>query len=638
MRLLCILLLLSVSPVIFAQPYTSRLGRFRMDEIKGCAPLTVTILDANLITVGQCDAGDPCDMTWGDGSPVVQNVFTHTYTQPGTYTLRILYQTIGSDDIQITVTPNTPPTFDIFTCGNREVEVQVTDTNYDSYIINFNDGSPEVAVPKGMLAVANHTYAAVGIENISVRGKDANADDNCTPPATKSVDVVNALTPPFINLLTVASSSQIDLAFPTSDPNVLYQVEIALNTPNPASFQPVKSVHDVISTSVTNLRTDDNYYCFRLGAVDPCNNIIAYSNIICSSNFDLALQNNANNLTWTSSTTGVTSFFINRDGTNIGSTLGSSFSDNNVNCGINYCYQLLSNYSNGSQSLSLQKCGIAFSTNTPTATNNVTAVVNTNGVDLIWQQDAAFQAAEYSVFRRPGSENFGLLSTTTEQSYTDNGYTTEGDFCYRINYKDVCNNSSAIGIDVCPIQLSVDIDSDNIITLTWSDYTGWANGVNSYVVEKYDAQGAPLQTFNVVGASSFEDTAPDPTNQTFIYVVRANANTAGLGQAVSNEVTAIKKLIVNYPTAFTPNGDNVNDTYQPEVPTQHDYLSTFEMKIYNRWGELLFTTTDIFKGWDGRYKGKEQPEGTYVYVTTITDFAGRTLKHSSSVVLLNKSK
>ena len=40
--------------------YVSRLGRFQVDEVKGCAPFTVTILDANLITTGECTAGKPC--------------------------------------------------------------------------------------------------------------------------------------------------------------------------------------------------------------------------------------------------------------------------------------------------------------------------------------------------------------------------------------------------------------------------------------------------------------------------------------------------------------------------------------------------------------------------------------------------
>ena len=60
------------------------------------------------------------------------------------------------------------------------------------------------------------------------------------------------------------------------------------------------------------------------------------------------------------------------------------------------------------------------------------------------------------------------------------------------------------------------------------------------------------------------------------------------------------------------------------------------MKIFNRWGELLFATSDISTGWDGTYRGNDMPEGTYTFIANITDRAGRTFKRSGSVLLLRK--
>jgi len=629
MRFQHFLLVLFLVPSLVAAQYDSNLTWFRVDEKKGCAPFTITIVSTGNASLAILPCNNDCQVEWGDGVIDINNVFTHTYTQPGNYTLKVLFQTIGPDEIDITVTPNTQPTFDIFTCSGLEVQVVVTDTNYDSYIINYNDATAEVAVPKGSLAVDNHTYSP-GLQNISVRGKNVDADDNCTPPATKSVTVVNALTAPFIDLLTVTSNNQVDLNL-TTLPNTLYRLEIATNTLNPSNFQLIQTLHDVSTATVTNsaIRTDDNYYCFRLGAFDPCNNITLYSNIICTANFDLSLQNNLNNLTWTSSTAGVSNFTINRDGAAIGSTGALLFTDNNVVCKTNYCYQLITNYANGSQSISLEKCGIAFSTDIPTAIADVTAVVNGGSVDLTWQQDPAFQAAEYSVFRKSGSGSFSLLSNTATTQLTDSDYSTGGEFCYRVNYEDVCDNASSTGIDVCPIRLTGSIDNNSGI-LNWSDYTGWVNGVNNYTVEKYDGQGVPLQIFNVGTATTLEDNTSDPTNQLYVYIVKANANDAGLGQTVSNDITLIKEPHLFYPKAFTPNGDNLNDIFK----VFGEYIVIFEMKIFNRWGELLFTTNDLEQGWDGRFKGTTQPEGTYTFVASLTDLAGRTFKRSGSVVLL----
>jgi gliding motility-associated-like protein len=640
MRTKHFLLLLFILPSLAVAQYDSRLGRFRVDEIKGCAPFTVTITDANLITTDQCTGGpfplpnNPCDMTWSDGT-VNQNTFTHTYTQPGTYLLSVLYQSMipREDDIVITVTPNTQPAFDIYTCSGLEVQVKVTDTAYDSYFINYGDGSPEVPVPVGMLAFDNYTYAAPGINTISVRGKNLNAADNCIPAATKTVDVVNALPTPFIDLLTVTSGTQIDLNFTASN-NVLYRVEGARNTEAPASFQLVQTIHDVNTVAITNstIRTDDNYYCARLGAFDPCNNTTVYSNIICSANFDLLPQNNMNSLTWSSATTGVSNFDVTRDGVSIGTTGALTFSDNTVVCKTNYCYQLLTNYANGSQSISLEKCGVAFSSDIPAAIENITAVVGDGSVDLTWQQDPAFQPVEYSIFRKSGSGNFSLLSKTVPTQFTDADYGTEGVFCYQINYTDVCGNVSAPGVEACPIRLSASIASDNSINLNWSAYTGWMNGVNEYIVDKYDGEGVPLQTFNVGTATTFEDSSSDPDNQLYVYIIIATANDGGLGQSISNEVTAIKEPNLFYPKAFTPNGDNLNDIFL----VFGQYLVEFELNIFNRWGELLFSTDDINRGWDGKFKGNAQPEGTYTFIANLTDLAGRTFKRSGSVVLLRK--
>jgi gliding motility-associated-like protein len=65
------------------------------------------------------------------------------------------------------------------------------------------------------------------------------------------------------------------------------------------------------------------------------------------------------------------------------------------------------------------------------------------------------------------------------------------------------------------------------------------------------------------------------------------------------------------PTGFTPNGDNHNDVLTP-LPvgiTKYNYF-----RVYNRWGQEIFSTTQFGKGWDGKYKGIEQPTGPYVWL------------------------
>jgi gliding motility-associated-like protein len=391
-------------------------------------------------------------------------------------------------------------------------------------------------------------------------------------------------------------------------------------------------VYNTTNTIVSNLRTDDNYYCFRLGAFDPCNNTTVYSNVICSSNFDLAVQSDVNRLTWITSSTGITSHSISKTGSAPLSAppAASSLDDTNVVCGTDYCYQLTSTYTNGSQSISLEKCGAAFSTRIPLEPLNVSSIVGDDaGVDLLWTQDPGFVAATYNILK-----SGTVISTSTTPTYSDATYTPGDGSCYKISYTDACGNKSTQSPEACPIFVTGSLGDNNVITLNWNEYTGWKNGVDHYVVEKFSEGGQLLQSFNVGIATTLVDDEEDFVNQIYIYRITAIANDGGVSNSISNSITIIKEPNLSSPAAFTPNGDNLNDVFQVFA----QFTEAIEFKIFNRWGELLFITNDLGKAWDGTYKGSAMPEGTYVFRAFLTDMAGRTSERSGTVVLLRKSK
>ena len=80
---------------------------------------------------------------------------------------------------------------------------------------------------------------------------------------------------------------------------------------------------------------------------------------------------------------------------------------------------------------------------------------------------------------------------------------------------------------------------------------------------------------------------------------------------VTHDPGCFPRGVLYIPTAFTPNGDNVNDYFQP----QGDRFQRFEMQLFNRWGELIYSGTHEDLGWDGRINGEE--------VTTTTVFVYR---------------
>jgi gliding motility-associated-like protein len=630
---LTLLIIFAVAIASHAQ-YVSRLGRFQVNEKKGCAPFTVTIQDANLITTGECTAGKPCLMSAGDGTAQQQNQFTITYPQAGTYTLSVLYQSIGADDIVITVDPDIQPEFEVYTCSGLQTSIKITDKNYDQYTIDFqNDGIPETVIPNSNNQTATHNYGVASTFNISVKGKDVNAANNCTAKILPFTSLAT-LPVPQISTLTVVDATSVKLDF-IPQQNIQYKLEIAVN--NASTFQQFQTLYGVNTVTVGNLNTASNFYCFRLSSFDPCLNANTYSFPVCSQKFNLSVQNGVNKLTWATASAGITSTEIIRNGSSYTIIPGSPtlLDDVDVICKTNYCYQVVNLYAGGTKSISIEKCGEAFTTVSPSAINNTSSVVDGNEVTLTWIQDPLFTVDEYAILRNQNNSSFDLLSKTTSTTITDGGYSTEGAFCYRINYGDKCNNASMPGDLICPIRLSAALDSKNVITVRWTKLKGWRNGVSNYRLQKFDKSGGLMMTLDLGTDTVWVDDQPDAINQVVQYQIIAIPNESGLINSVSNRIVVTKEANLFYPNAFTPDG--VGPIENETFTVRGQYIVKMELKIFDRWGSLVFFT-DENKPWDGSNGGRVLPEGTYVWSAKINDFAGRTFSRGSTVVILKKTK
>jgi gliding motility-associated-like protein len=85
------------------------------------------------------------------------------------------------------------------------------------------------------------------------------------------------------------------------------------------------------------------------------------------------------------------------------------------------------------------------------------------------------------------------------------------------------------------------------------------------------------------------------------------------------------------PTAFTPNGDGLNDVLRPTLAGMQKFNY---FNVYNRWGQLLFNTSQQGIGWNGMYNGKKQSSGTYIYTASAVDFTGKNYFIKGSFVLI----
>ena len=130
-----------------------------------------------------------------------------------------------------------------------------------------------------------------------------------------------------------------------------------------------------------------------------------------------------------------------------------------------------------------------------------------------------------------------------------------------------------------------------------------------------------LWKYDLLGTSSLKDPPPFlfPTNNHEAYYsvkLIATNNTLNCSDSIRKTLTVLDFCLIEIPTAFTPNNDGLNDYFRPHNALKAD---SYEFKVYNRWGQLVFASNDWQQKWDGRIKGVVQTTGVYVWMLSYTN-------------------
>ncbi|HPQ08801.1 MAG TPA: PKD domain-containing protein [Bacteroidia bacterium] len=175
--------------------------------------------------------------------------------------------------------------------------------------------------------------------------------------------------------------------------------------------------------------------------------------------------------------------------------------------------------------------------------------------------------------------------------------------------------------------------------------------------DKYEASiFDPVFTFTnqSIGATNYlwDFGAPNqPNNQTTVvnpihyyttpgeYIVTLLAiNEFGCEDRIAKKLTVTPDFVLYIPDAFTPDGNMVNDIFQPKGV---GLLETpYKMYIFDRWGEVIFTSENFLIGWDGRVKstGKIAEQGVYTYKIIVEDLLHREHQFVGHVTLIGNTK
>jgi gliding motility-associated-like protein len=115
-----------------------------------------------------------------------------------------------------------------------------------------------------------------------------------------------------------------------------------------------------------------------------------------------------------------------------------------------------------------------------------------------------------------------------------------------------------------------------------------------------------------------------------LYIVTATDD-GGCRNADSVFIRVNPKTDIFIPSAFTPNDDGKNDILKPSLSIQFK-LNYFT--IYDRWGQIVYTTSQSGTGWDGKLNGLLQNNDVYIWMIKVTDRSNKVIEKKGIVALI----
>lgn len=268
---------------------------------------------------------------------------------------------------------------------------------------------------------------------------------------------------------------------------------------------------------------------------------------------------------------------------------------------------------------------------------------------LTWQTNVPWQNYSFRIYRRiENTSDFVDLGTTTSLEFVDRGLENNVEYCYYVETEGAYGfaslpeplfNLSQIACDrpndtrppcvpVLDVQNSCDdetADPDGAFVnrLSWSiPQIGCDNpdDVAGYLIYYSQDLNSPFEliaTIDDPNITTYEDGSEGGIAG--CYAV-SSLDTLDNESDTSNIVCVDNCPFYALPNAFTPNMDGSNDVFQP---FPYKFIERVEMKIFNRWGELVFETTDPDINWNGQNSGgNDLSQGVYHYICQVFEVGG----------------
>ncbi|HYK44563.1 MAG TPA: gliding motility-associated C-terminal domain-containing protein [Parafilimonas sp.] len=231
------------------------------------------------------------------------------------------------------------------------------------------------------------------------------------------------------------------------------------------------------------------------------------------------------------------------------------------------------------------------------------------------------------IFTGTGADQYEWFPSTTTVAATDTSGTTafpSATTTYKVVMSEnVCNVTDSVYIPVyVKAKPTVTVTKSNDLSCTVTQATLYATGGIRY----------HWSEDSTLSGSNTPNPVASPYQTTTYHVSVTAENGCVMQDSIEVKMIRADSSTTTFvlPSAFTPNHDGLNDRFGVHY---WGYVDDLRFAIYNRWGKMVFYTTDTQKCWDGTYQGMPQPTGTYVYFVKGTTICGP-VQRKGTVTLL----
>ncbi|MBD2714976.1 gliding motility-associated C-terminal domain-containing protein [Microvirga sp. STR05] len=593
----------------------------RFDLCSGRQPLVYTYQ----VLPGSAAYPNPC----GPGFQSLPYTYTPTATGPITVTENGQPGNPGGTSTiyfrEFQVYDNPAPAFTTTSCSPGFVQVTLPGAPYDSYTVQI--GSSVLPAPRGQTI----TYPVpAGATSITVAGVYS---DNalCTRSATQTLPQLAAPGPLAIQNITLqGTTAQLTVAPLTA--GYRYSVERA-DFASPTAFQTVTAATPTGLTGFTIPGAAPGFY--RIRRADDCQQALAVSDPISTLTLTVQAAERRNELAWQLGPDPA-SFELTRTPALppgvVLSPAARTYTDTAVACGITYTYRLTARYQGSVSSVSNEVAVRATATQAPPVPQLLATFDERNRV-VLTASVARFPTTGQLTYLRDGTPIGSTPARTRRDSLQ--AYSPAAAPCYQVRFEDDCSNRSPDSAPFCPAVLAAELADPrgSSVRLQWSKLRGAPAATTPDTLRYRLLVLNPDNTVRNTLAVSSRGTYLDLLPPTDLQAVRYRLEVMGGGlpaPSYSNIASVVRRLEAYVPTAFTPNGDGLNDVLE----VKGRFLKTYTFTVVDRNGQEVFRGTDRTQAWDGRIRNEKPVQGAYVWRFEARDDAGQTVVQHGTVTIL----